>query len=760
MGIDSIDGASLNRQNRINQLPRDVRLIGRDQELAELRRSLRPVDYLQSATISPISGLPGVGKSALAIHFAHTLEKEYPFGAFYADFLQQAEGLEPLSASQVLRRFMAEFMAPADIPEGLDEMSGRWQTAIQGHRAIILLDNVNSYEQIRPIIPHSRSCHVIVTSHVRLGDLQVGTLPLRPLGMEHAVELYDLIAEHTTARVGKDDELRKVLESCGGLPLPIRVLAARMSASPNLSLASVQDALRDNAGLSRALGPGQDSVAASFRVAYDALGLRAKRLFRRLGAVPGESFQPQLAAHLGETSLNEAVDLLESLEQRQFVLRSRDEQYFYLHSIVRRFAIEQLEKDEGDENNSAQLSTLGRILDHYQEKVSQLQQSADASVLRLGAPTRQSAARKTQDPGLSWVGKERFNLVAAVQQACDSRYVDKAWRLAVALGDYFEIRSDWENWKATHEAALGALQYAVDAFGRAKVQQGLGRMHRGLGNTDEAVRCYRQALAVFRLHGPELEIALTLLALGDVYRYARAWDPARNCLEQSHRILEDLHQRRALAIVKRSLGALDRLKGDWQAAERYYLDATAMLEELGDKRWVAATRLSLADVYLDRGNSSKAAALLEECLTEFERIGDTHWQALTLRSLGEALRMQQRFAEARERLERSRELLEATGEILWQAQVVHSLGLVYLNERRGGEALSEFDTCLKIFEDKDDSLWEARTYVSIGAAKALIHQEDGTAEVREWLARAWPIFVEQGAEEDLKNLNERLDLLS
>jgi tetratricopeptide (TPR) repeat protein len=736
----------------IDQLPPDVQLVGREQELEDLRSSLRHSDYLRSATIAAISGPPGVGKSALAISFAHSLKDRYPH-AFYHDF-----ELAALPWPQVLRMLLSSMgLKREEIPENEQELAGLWQATTEQWSALIVLDNALSYEQVQKIVPHSPNWHVIVTSRQRLSGLHVGPLELEPLSQEDSVKLFKTVRGR--ASLGPEDETRltDIVDLLEGLPLAILVLAARVAASPNVSLARVLAELQR--GDLTGFGSSRHRIDATLGFSYEALPEPTARLLSRLAAVPGGSFEPHLAAMLGEIRTAEAAARsLETLRDLQLLLPTQDEAYFRFHSIVRRFAIDRLTETEGAE---ARHQTLSRILDYYIERAEEARRVLES---RSAPLVRASTSRPTESTwerhdALAWLTAERLNLVEAVKQAAAEERASQAWRLSYALVDFFDIRGEWEAWETTQLASKEALQReasrgSADINGEAHVFLALGRLHRTT-NPTAAIAEFRHAIALFTRLGSREMAGLALHALGDLHRYRRDWGPATHCLEESHRMLASATNGRALAIVKRSLGALARHERDYTRAEKLYGDALEAFSAVKDERWLAATQLSLADILLDQRRPRAARPLLLACLPVFVRIGDRHWQALTLRSLGETMWLEGDLSSAAEHLNQSRELLKATGDSLWEAQAMHTLGRVHLAAERPVEAMQAFIESVAAFATHGDLLWEARTYLAMADAEEMTSGR-GSDSARDWLARAWPLLLEQGAREERKAVEERL----
>lgn len=748
------DGASLNRSRPSDQLPPDVTLIGREDELRLLQTTVAPVSFGEiRASVSLICGAAGVGKSALGIHFAYSLKEAFPEAQLYADlprYVQSAENadVEPV---QVFRRFLAALgKTPDEIPDNLDDLAVRFQEATEGRKVVIVLDNVTSYQQIVRLIPRSESCHVIVTAQQRIPQLGA-PVDLKPLSDDLSLELLHHVAPGR--RLDDPDEvesLTQVLDLCMGLPLAISVLGARLASNDEYTFAWICENLAREKHASAAFGPGRKKIAASFALSYRQLDDRAAKLFRRLGAVPGGSFERHLAAALIDVAPSTANLTLEELKDLRLIQQESDPNYFSMHSLARWYAAEQL--SESDDLSELQIFEI--VLDFYLNRTTQYAQSlqSEFGAAHLWGTTADRPGILDENERLSWFAAENVNLVATVNQACEAGYGEKAWRLCAALVGYFEISGEWESWRETHMSTQAALNTEEHYVGRANVLRGLGRLSRALRRWDEAVHYLREAVALFRQHGEATDLGTTLHALGDVYRYTRNWDSAQNCLAMAHEVLLGAGYMRGVAIVKRSMGTIPRVRGRFDEAVTYYDEAIRILEKEGDERWLAATKLSRADVLLDARRRG-ARQDLEQCLEVFERINDRHWRALTLRSLGEALRLDGERDKALERLNESLALLQQSGDRMWEAQVEHSIGLVHLDAGDPIEALKHFNKALEEFAVDGDTLWEGRTRISVGRAKELIASDPIAGGTLDAYHHAWPLLVEQGATHDLDGLH-------
>ncbi|MBC3844052.1 hypothetical protein GXW82_39225 [Streptacidiphilus sp. 4-A2] len=370
------------------QLPADTRsFTGRGQEIEHLLALARDEpDAAGGGTvvISAIDGMGGVGKSALAVHAAHLLREQYPDGQLFVDLHGHTKGMEPLTADSALNRLLSSLGVPPQlIPRDLGERAAFYRDRLADTRTLIVLDNAQSAAQVRPLLPGTAGCLVLVTSRKRLAGLDdaysvaLGTLPVA-----EAVALLRKVA--TPERVAADHPaLDELAALCGCLPLAIRIVAARLRHHPSLRVEDVIDQLRDEGARFEHLADEDRSLTAVFDLSYSALPAAEQDLFRDLGRVPGADFDTGAVARLIDADRRTADRLLTTLVDHNLLIQHAPDRY-RLHDLVRLFARALGEEDPAAEAESA----VERLLDHYQH----IGQEADHRLARSRRPGRPGAA--------------------------------------------------------------------------------------------------------------------------------------------------------------------------------------------------------------------------------------------------------------------------------------------------------------------------------------------------------------------------------
>jgi NB-ARC domain len=414
--------------------------------------------------ISAIAGKAGVGKTALAVRVAHRLRPRFADGQLYVNLRgAEAQALDP---TEVLAGFLRALgVEGAAIAEGLEERVRQYRSRLADRRVLVLLDNAASEAQVRPLLPASPGCAVLVTSRTPLSGLEaVHPLTLDVLEGDQAVELLARLAGR--GRVAAEPEAAAtIVRLCGWLPLAVRIAGARLAGRPQWRLALLAERLADEHRRLDELATGDLEVRASVALSYQGRGEQERRLFRLLGLLVAPSFPAWVAATLLDIRLAEAEGLLERLVDAQLVEAAGQDQAgqlrYRLHDLLRLFARERLQLEEP---TASQRASLQRVLQTYLTLTEQADALLEPSGVNHygGDPARNprdhpAAAIVDQDP-LGWLEAEQASLVAAVDQGCDAEIGEPSWRLATALVSFFGARAHWDDWQHTHTTALAAAR--------------------------------------------------------------------------------------------------------------------------------------------------------------------------------------------------------------------------------------------------------------------------------------------------------------
>jgi DNA-binding SARP family transcriptional activator len=456
------------------QLPPDVAaFVGRHRELRQLDDLRDSRGDATSVVIVAITGTGGVGKTALAVHWAHRLRDRFPDGQLYVNLRGFTPRGSPMEPAEAVRGFLAALQVPAEqLPGSLDAQVGRYRSLLAGRRVVVLLDNARDTTQVRPLLPGTAGCLVIVTSRNQLAGLVVAEgAELLTLGRLPGVEAWQLLAgrvgDHRLA--SEPGPVQEIIARCAGLPLALAIVGARAAAHPGFALAELADEL---AGVDDGLDAfdGADPVTglrAVFSWSYRTLAPPAARLFRVLGLHPGPDLSGPAVASLAGIPAARAGRLLADLTRAHLLSEHRPGRYT-LHDLLRTYASELVRALDPPERRSA---ARHRLLDHYLH-------TAHAAA-RLLIPGRGPLQLEPAGAGVTpenltserqawaWFAREHQALLAAIDHAADHGFDTHAWQLAWAVEDFLDRQGHWRDLAAAERLVLGAVTQLGDRGAQA-----------------------------------------------------------------------------------------------------------------------------------------------------------------------------------------------------------------------------------------------------------------------------------------------------
>ncbi|MEU3648672.1 BTAD domain-containing putative transcriptional regulator [Lentzea sp. NPDC034063] len=696
-------------QRSPDQLPFGIGdFTGRTREADRLTRRLRA-----DTRLCVISGKPGVGKSALAVHVAHEIAGHFPDGRLFADLC----GLQPVRAepADVLAGFLRALgVTTTAIPDGLAERAQLYRTLLADRRMLVVLDDAADEQQVRPLLPGGHRCALLVTSRRRLDALGGGTqFGLDVFGDAEALDLLGRVAGQARVAADRDQALR-IARLCGHLPLALRIAAARLAARPLWPLRRLADRLTDEREVLRVLQVGDLEVRGSFALSYDAMPARERVALRRLGLLGVPDFGTWLVAALLDCPVPEAEDTVERLMDAQLVDMSMSGGMvrYHLHDLIRAFARERGEAEEPERDVHAAASRAARSASALVRIAGDRMPHATFAVDRLDTvPDLDGRVLEDLADPEQWFAAEQAALVATTERVSELDLSEDATTLAAALcSSRFAVHNLFGPWWRTHSAALGAARRTGDRAGEARLLAGLGWLRFEQDRFDEAEDYYQRAIAAYESGGDRRGLASVLLALSSVQRergrLAEALvslenalpdlaDPSaiaqaahgmsrvlteqgdlRAALDAGLRSLEAYQRigdRRAEAIVLRSVGIVHRAAGRLPEAAACCERALELLRDTGDRLMTAYAVQALAKVRIRQGRGAAVRDDLEACLVTCNEMQDGFGQALVLRTLGELDLAQGRRHEAREHLERALRWWEALSLPLFRARTLRSL---------------------------------------------------------------------------------------
>ncbi len=626
------------------QLPLDVHgFTGRARHLEALDAfAVADGEQPTAVVITVIDGAAGVGKTALAVHWAHRVADRFGDGQLYINLRGFDPTGTPLAPAEVIRIFLEALdVPPWRIPAGLDAQAALYRSLLAGKRMLILLDNARDVDQVRPLLPGGPGCLVLVTSRNQLTGL-VATegahpLTLDPLGSGEARDL--LTHRLGTQRVTAEPESAEAITTaCGRLPLALAIVAARAATNPHLSLHDLADELGGTANGLDALSTGEAAtdIRAVFSWSYHALSPAAARLFRLHGLCPGPDTSIPAAASLAALPVVRVRPLLAELARANLIVEHIPGR-FILHDLLRAYAADLAQHADPDEQRHA---ATHRLLDrclhtaHAADRL--LVPSLDPITVhppQLGvAPDHPTDQRQA----MAWFTAERRGLLAAVKLAAANGFDTHTWQLVWVVWTFLERRGHWHDLVAAGRAAVAAAQRLADPIAQARAHLVLASVYaRYLGRPDDALTNLRHALDLSIQAGDQVWQAHTHFIFSVVRerqsRHTEALDQARQALGLFHAAGHRQGQARAVSRV----GWCRALLGDHQQAVTACRQSLVLHLELDDHIGHAKAWCSLGYAYHHLGDHAQAISCYQQALALFRDVGDRYHEADTLAHLGD-----------------------------------------------------------------------------------------------------------------------------
>jgi DNA-binding SARP family transcriptional activator/tetratricopeptide (TPR) repeat protein len=598
------------------QLPPAVaRFAGRSGELGVLAGLAEEVASGAGGTvvISAIGGMAGVGKTALAVLFTHRVAGLFPDGQLYVDLRGFGPSGDPVPPARVVREFLGALgVAPRAVPADVDAQAGLYRSVLAGKRVLVVLDNARDAAQVRPLLPGSAGCLVVVTSRSQLAGLAaVEGARLLPLGLLTEQEARELLAGRLGAgRVEAEAEaVTELIGLCARLPLALAITAARAAARPEHPLEALAAELRAAGGPLDALDAGEPtaSVRAVFSWSYRQLSPAAARLFRLLGIHPGPDISAPAAASLAGVEPAQARHLLAELARAHLVAEHAIGRYAF-HDLLRAYAAEQARALDGD---AARRAAVGRALDHYLH-------TAHAAAVLVN-PSHTSLRIAPPEPGvtsehlvgqrqaLAWFEAEHHVLLAAAL-AAGTGFERHAWQLPLAIGDYLDAGGHWHELAAVARNGLDAATRLGEVGGQAAAHRVLAGAHAQLARYDLAHAHLADSLELYRRLGDQAGQAIvhrTVAWVSDLQeRYAETLGHCERALVLFQAVGDQVEQARTLATI----GWCHAHLGGHREAREFCQRALALLRERGHRLYQAGIWDTLGYVEHQSGDHVAAVA--------------------------------------------------------------------------------------------------------------------------------------------------------
>jgi tetratricopeptide (TPR) repeat protein len=596
----------------------------------------------QSAAVLIISGTPGVGKTTLAVQWAHRMAPKFPDGQLYVNLRGFDPGASVMTPGEAIRGLLeAMGVAPERIPAGLAAQSALYRSLLDGQRVLVLLDNARDAAQVRPLLPGAPGCLAVVTSRSQLASLIVaeGARPIT-LDLLDPTEATDLVGRRIGQRrtTAEPEAVARILDATARLPLALALVAARAVMEPRLTLSALAAELAGTDGGLDALRSEDEStdVRAVFSWSLRAVSPDAARLFRLLGVHPGADITAPAAASLAGATVGEVATLLDELTLAHLVAEHVPGRY-RSHDLLRAYAVE---LSEAPEHTPERAAAQQRVLNHY------LYTASTAAPLitpnREENPLAPVPDRVTpehprdRDAAWAWYSAEQQVLVAAVRRAADEGFDGYTWRLAAVVSDFLDRQGRWDEVVSANLAALEAATRLGEVRAAAHAHRLLGNGYARRARYDDAYPHIQQAIDLFGQIGDHARIAsahrLYAFALERQGRHAEGLEHARRSLE----LYQVAGDRVGEANVINNLGWFHGQLGNYELSLKLSRKALDQLVELGHRDGQAAAWDTIGFAYHHLGDHDRAIECHQRTLEILREVGHRFHEAETSSHLGDA----------------------------------------------------------------------------------------------------------------------------
>ncbi|WP_211300286.1 tetratricopeptide repeat protein [Nocardia fluminea] len=764
-------------------LPADPRaFLGRDRELRQI---------LDAATVGPgrvvsiraIDGMPGVGKTTLALHAAHLLADRFPDGRYMVELHAHTPGQPAADPSEVLAGLLIELgIDPRNLPDSLVGRRDLWRDRLADRKVLVILDDAADHAQITPLLPSGAECLTLITSRRRLVALDDAVpLPLDVLDPDTAATLFTNLA-HRELTGSDRGAVAEIVRLCGYLPLAIVLLAGRLAHHPTWTVTGLATdfvATRDRLAH---LHGGHREVRAAFDMSYHDLPPHHARLLRYLGVYPGPDIDVDAAAALADIPTGTALTALDALYTDHLIEETRPGRY-RLHDLVGEYARTLADTDPPEPAGNT--VAVDRLLDYYQATAT----AANRWVARRPTPTTDTPPPEPPGPvrdfdgevaALSWLRVERANLLACLAHAVTddpphtvaltnalSGLLDRdgPWTLAAELygralttarrttdrlGEATTLTNlglvrantaDYAEATDLHQRAQALYREIGNRLGEATTLTNLGNVRERTGDYAEANDLYQRAQALFWELGNRLGEASTLTNLGNVRMYTGDYGQATDLYQRAQALYREIGNRLGEATTLNNLGLMRENTGDYAQATDLYQRAQALYREIGNRLGEATTLNSLGNVRERTGNYAQATDLHQQALTLHRELGHRLGEASTLTNLGNVREKTGDYAQATDLQQQALTLHREIGNRFGEAAALTSLGLV--RERTGdyAQATDLQQQALTLHRELGDRFGEAAALTNLG----LVREKTGDyAQATDLHQQALTLFRELG----------------
>jgi tetratricopeptide (TPR) repeat protein/DNA-binding SARP family transcriptional activator len=663
--------------------PQAVELVGRT---AELR--LLTGDGNHCPQVSVIEGMPGVGKTALAVRAARIASDQYTDGVAYLNFHTHDPGRPSLDAPEALYRLLHMFgVPPAQIPDAIDERIALWRAQLSRRRAVVILDDAAGSDQIRPLLPVAGRCLILITSRHRVPGLESArALTLDVLSIDDAITLFRRVAGHG-GYDQEEDEVAAAVQLCGRLPLAIQITAGRMAQEYPPRLADLVDELSQSPVLVGGEGVSSPEWISAFDLSYRALEPGHQRYFRRLGINPCVYISPHAAAALVGGTVAEAETALAALLDYHLLAPAPVGQ-FRFHDLIRGYAALCAAREE---TRPEQRQAVGRLLDYYlhtADKVDRvLHPFRRRRPVAVTHPPAAIPVLDTQEDAAKWLGLEWRNILQAAQHAGRHEWKAKCADLIHTLAGFMEVNAYWAEAIAAHTVALQASRDLADPPRIAQASLDLGEMSQQTGRYEAALALAEDAAAIYRSLADRQGEAEALDQIGTAHSRAGRFREALAYVQEAGIAYRDIADRYGVANTLSHAAVCSWQLGRYPEAMAHLQEALSLFREIGDRRGEAKTLNNLGEMQLYLGYHKDALDSYQESLEIFREIGGSQNEAILYRNIGNVYNYKGSYEESLAAYRRALSTFRSIGDLPSESHVLNDIGAIYQKAESYDEAL-------------------------------------------------------------------------
>ncbi len=674
--------------------PETAEFVGRSEELGLLTG-----EQGDTPRVTVIEGMPGVGKTALAVHAARSVCGQYPDGMFYLNFHTHDPGQPALDAAEALHRLLRMLAVPAtQIPDTIGERAALWRAQLSRRRAVVILDDAARHDQIRPLLPVAGRSLMLITTRRKLPDLAgAGTLTLGVLSMADAITLFGRIAGQGGAH--DQDDVATAVRLCGRLPLAIQLTAGRLARDDPPRLASLVEELSQAPARLGATGAASPEVMSAFDLSYHALEPDHQRFFRRLGVSPCAQVSLQAAAALGGGTLAEAEKAIAALLDHHLLAPAPADQ-FRFHDLIRGYAAVAAARDDPEPE---QRQAVGRLLDYYLHTADKadrvLHPFRRRTPVSVTQPPTASPALGTQEDAAGWLESEWRNILQAAQHAGRREWKRKCADLTHVLAGFVEIRAYWDEAIAAHTLALQACRDLADPARIAQASLELSVVSRQTGRHEATLPLAEDAAAIYRSLADQRGEAGALDQIGIAHQRAARSREALAYFHEARILYRDAADQHGVANTLSHSGIACWHLGRYPDAMGDLRDALSLYQEAGDRRGEAKTLSNLGRMLLYCGYHRDALEFYQQSLEIFSEIGGAQNQAILYHNIGSVHHYKGSYEDGLANCRRALAIYRDIGDLPDEADVLNDIGAIYQSTECYDEALIHHQKARLIAEE-------------------------------------------------------------